>query len=321
MSAEVEIVGINSSHRYNPVSDQALNHLAELLKALPGSPIVKVNAYGEAYGPSSTQLWSPKTVAGFVLSGPEHVWIDWCGWPGYYQVSSAAQVSVPAAAGWAALATALGYRWLTQADFAVPFGQKAVSLGGGRIGGFPLSRGWDLGPSQNGVLYSGSGQVTLAGVRNLEGFFGTILGNLSAPASADGYAMLADVHHGSMGHYMYAAADPSIITYPQYWVDAQSVAAFVARALAAARGTSGTETQTNQQSGVASGGKYNVHAPSPTQASGPTTPILSGGGGSGTTPKVKPPPIDWRTVGLVAGGAAAAGGLAFALANMLREGS
>ena len=319
MSAQVEIIGINSGARYNPLPASAYNSLASALRALSGQRNVKINAYGEAYGPSSTQAWSPQTVAAFVLASPDNVWIDWCGYPGYYQVSASGVATAPQSAGWAALATALGYRWLSESDFAVPANLEAVLIGGQKFGGFPLKRGWSLAPSQNGVLYSGTGTVTLSGRLDVV-FEVPLYQETNVAATQNGYAMVADVHHGKMGHYIYAAADPSKVSQAQHWVDAQSVAAWVEKFLAAAAATSGVSTVSSRQPGVASGVSYNVNTPPPQSASGGSSPYQALPSKQ-TTSKVKAAaPVDWQTVGLVAAGTAAAGGLVYAIASMLGEG-
>jgi hypothetical protein len=301
----VEIVGITSSHRYNSVPDASLNHLASLLKGLDAN--IRINAYGEAWGPSSTEPWSADTVASFVLADGRNVWIDWCGVPGWYQVGPSGAVTVQREAGWSALATALGYKWLAQAQFIVPGSDRALVPGGG---GFPLSRGWDLGPSQNGVYYSALGNVSLAAVTDP---FATSLASESVPGMQMGYALIADVHHEGMGHYLYVAAEPSYFGSVQRYVAAQSIADFLARMLALAKGSSETTA------GIGHGGHYHVTAlPPKTNPGGGPTPFQPP---SGSPPKTGVgAPIDWRTVGLLAAGAAVVGGMGYYTVSIVGRG-
>lgn len=310
----VEIIGITSNLRSSPVPSASLDHLASLLKDVDAT--VYINAYGQAWGPSSTQQWDAGTVAQFVMSDPKHVWIDWCGWPGYWQVQTDGTLTQQGASGWASLSEDLGYKWLAKANFVVPdnyfqnpFGQN-----------FPLARGWDLGPSQNGVYYTSPS--TLVYVAGGTGFSLFQSGDAGwYPGSVGGYALIADVHHGtSMGHYIYAAANPTNFLYPggtaNNYVAATSIAQFVAKMLEIAKESSGERSR----SGIGHGGSYNVNTPPPVSPSGPGSPYKPGQSpGHQYSPPPPRPTIDWVTAAEVAGVGAAVGAAGFFVAKAIQD--
>lgn len=311
----VEIVGISSSTKSSPIPGYALNHLAELLKNADAN--IKINAYGQAWGPSSTQMWEAGTVAAFVLADPKNVWVDWCGWPGYWQVQTDGTLSQQGRDGWATLSADLGYKWLAESKFVVPdnffrnpFGQN-----------YPLSRGWDLGPAQNGVFYTApSTSVTVVEVVE-SGLFGGTGAESSYPGAIGGYAFMADLHHGtSMGHYVYVAADQTNLLFPsgtsQAFVSAPSAAAFILKMLSIAQ----EPTHSRSRSGIGHGGQYNVNTLPPVSPTGPSSPYK---GGKTPNHQYTPPPprpaVNWVTAAEVAGAGAVVGTAGYFIAKAITE--
>jgi hypothetical protein len=74
-----------------------------------GHPLV-VNGFGEAWGYDAYgQVYTPDAIAALVRAGT--IWVDYCGWPGFYQaLPEQAGTRTLGPAGFAALMAALGYR-------------------------------------------------------------------------------------------------------------------------------------------------------------------------------------------------------------------
>ena len=290
----ITVIGINSRQRFSPVPNTAIEHLTSLLKGADADIII--NGYGQAWGPSSTQLWDAGTIAEFVNSDPTHVWIDWCGWPGYWQINADGTVVQQGPQGWANLSADLGYKWLAKSNFVVPqnFFQNPFAER------YPMVRGWDLTPSQNGVYYQ---------------------------YAVGGYAQLADLHHGdTMGHYVYAAANEtnlfnfSFTGTADMWANSQAVADFVSRVLAiSAARRSGSEPS---RVGISHGGSYNVSTPAPVAPTGSSSPYhpTTSTGRTSYKPSPPSPTFNVTTALEVAGAGAVVGAAGYLIAKSVQKG-
>jgi len=111
----------------------------QLAAADLGGRYFVINGWGEAWGyAASGEIFTPQALAAW-LSEPGHVWIDYCGWPGYYQVQPEGQARlVLGPAGFQTMVKALGFPWLSQATFAIPLGFVQP------FGVLPFPRGFPL---------------------------------------------------------------------------------------------------------------------------------------------------------------------------------
>lgn len=165
---------------------------ADLYNALDGQirPFFVVNGGGECIGPSSqiNRDFTPERIAQFVKDG--NVFVDYCGWPMYYQADTSGNVATVGASGFGKFASYLGYGWLDKVQFAFPtfFNEYGTT--------FPFTRGFPLAASLDGVCYSVGSMATPA----LFGF----LGGGSLPITADGYTAMFALHPPGGGWYFYA---------------------------------------------------------------------------------------------------------------------
>jgi len=184
MSSVGSIQGFGLPQARNAPPASALGDLYNRLRAanLGGRRFV-LNGFGEAWGFSvaSGEQFTPTALAAW-LQQPGHLWVDWCGWPGYYEAEMAnGQVLTLGAAGWQTFAKALGAPWLGQVTFAVPLGYYQP------LGVYPFSRGFPLQESPAGTAIQ----------------HGTFAGG--QPLTANGYAALMALCPPSGSYYVYAA--------------------------------------------------------------------------------------------------------------------
>lgn len=149
--ANVDILGYQSALAINHASTTDLTTLYNSVVSLGLKQYVHINGYGEALGPGSNGFqWTPESVATVVKGGS--VFVDWCGWPMYYQVVTETTLgpnqqprtvttkNTLGGAGWKAFTQALGASWLEAATFYVPYSDRVWN--GGTYSytrGFPMS--------------------------------------------------------------------------------------------------------------------------------------------------------------------------------------
>lgn len=189
-------------------------NLGDLYNRLAGAALggrhFVINGFGEAWGYSTLTgtVFTPAALAAWILQG--HIWIDWCGWPGYYQAEpGGAQVVTLNAAGFQTLAKAIGLPSLDRVSFAVPLGYQQP------FGVYPFGRGFPLAESLAGTAIQ----------------HGTVNGG--QPLTATGYAALIALTPPGGGLYVYAT-----------WtggsgVPAATVATFVVNCVAGRGATAG----------------------------------------------------------------------------------
>lgn len=209
MSGSIQGLGLAQARNAPPAS--ALGQLYNLLAAAPlGGRRFVINGFGEAWGYStvSGEQFTPAALAAWVRAG--HIWVDWCGWPGYYAAEMGnGQVLTLGAAGFQTMAKTLGYAWLGTVTFAVPVGFYSP------LGVYPFSRGFPL-------------QENPAGTAVQHGAFSG-----GQPLTANGYAALMALTPPGGGLYVYGT-----------WVGgagvpAASIAAFVTNVVAGRGATVG----------------------------------------------------------------------------------
>lgn len=242
------IDGLGSSRGSNPPNANALGNLYHYLYGWSNKTRnVVINGFGSALGPGQFINWTPQTVAGFVNAG--NVFIDWCEWPMYYQVSPNGSQATLAGGGFQKFAGYTGYDWLTNENF---------FAGDVRFNGYPMSHGYQQRGAQNGIyLPSGTGTYVQDFPAN----------RYSASLDAGGFAVMMGLHRPDKGWYFYSAFSP--FTLPNR-VSNEVYGAFVAMAL------NGQQGQTHQ----ILGGSLTLHyisyaAPIVTVApttTGPTSP-------------------------------------------------
>lgn len=149
-----------------------------------------INGGGEALG-YSTQLhtqYNPDVVANHIKQG--NIWIDYCGWPMYYQAAADGQTQRIGSSGWATFAEAAGFGWLKNVAFmpgpGASFGQS-----------YPFIRGFRLAESLDGVCYS-TATFTES----------TLFGGAQRPLTANSWTAMAALSHPSGGKYFYAVYTP-----------------------------------------------------------------------------------------------------------------
>lgn len=184
------IIGLGSPLAQNAAPASTLEDLYNLVNGHTGSAYFVLNGYGEALGTSAARAWTPRGtdgVAEFVRSGG--IWIDYCGWPMYWQNSVGGSQTQLGAGGFGSFVQGIGFDWLSGTNFSPPTFTTNT---------FPFLRGYSLAASQNGVRYAATGSLTTNG-----GVLG--IGGGTFPLAADGYTCLMALHHGSTGWYFYGA--------------------------------------------------------------------------------------------------------------------
>lgn len=155
------------------------------------SRFIAINGAGEAVGYSDQMKiqYSPETVAGHVKRGG--VWVDYCGFPMYYQAKADGTVSTLGQSGWHQFAEFLGYGWLRNAQFTYP-GEFTLHTQ------YPFRRGFPLNQSLDGVCYAHQN------FRQSSGFLGLGVGG-TFPTAADGFASMVALHRPNEGYYFYGS--------------------------------------------------------------------------------------------------------------------
>ena len=247
------VIGLNSSLRNNGASAAAMEQLYNLLNGKTGTRYFVINGYGEPLGPSAARPWTPTGANGvseFVNSGS--IWIDYCGWPMYYQNSTNGVQTTLGAAGFQSFASAVGYAWLGGETLAPGFGNIA--------GGYPYRRGYDLSATQHGVYLP---QGTPNGT----------------PIAAGGYSSMLALNHGSTGWYFYATADGGTAFQSPQAVPTPLYAAFILACLSgkASFGYQGTTITIAHEPYLATQHKVVTTQP------GPSTPYPTGSSSGSTS--------------------------------------
>lgn len=191
------IIGLNSSNakRVAPTTD--LEALYNYLSGTLGVDFV-INGYGEALGPSANRPWT-LTGTGSVTEYVQNdgVFIDYCGWPMSYLVSSKGVVSNPGPSGFQLFAKELGYTWLSDASF-----QSPTHIGFSSSG-YPFDRGFKEAGSLNG-LYLPHGTYQPADQQ----YFGGAVWELNS----GGNSSMLGIHRPGIGWYFYGTSYYSTLT-------------------------------------------------------------------------------------------------------------
>ncbi len=192
------LIGTNVSGRQNAPPNSTLEALYNALNGHTGSEYFVINGYGEALGPSTARLWTPRGadgVAEFVRSGG--IWVDYCGWPMYWQNEVGGTQTQLGGSGFDQFVQGIGFTWLDTKQFQTPlFGSvnNVLSLP------YALTRGYQESGAQNGVR-RGHGTFTTPG-----GFAG--FGGGTWNLNGDGYCALIALHHATLkGWYFYGVYD------------------------------------------------------------------------------------------------------------------
>lgn len=201
----IAIIGLGKGFDQNPAP---LSDYTAIYSGLGGSSpstqrFIIINGAGEAL-PYSTQLhtqFQPSVVAQHVNKGG--IWIEYCGYPMYYQVGADGSVAEPGPAGWAQFVGDLGpgparFGWLSKLSFVTPFS----SMVAGNSSRFVFVRGFPLAQSLDGVCYADV-PITISG--GLLGIFGGIR---TSTTEAGMTAMVAIRHPTSGGIYFYGVYTP-----------------------------------------------------------------------------------------------------------------
>lgn len=163
---------------------------------------VVVNGGGEMVG-YSDQLhtpFNPQSAAGFVKRGG--VWVDYCGFPFYFQGKSDGTVSTIAQSGWHQFAEYLGYGWLRDVSFFVNISEGFNPFASQKP--YQIARGFPLSQSLDGACYCANCTYTIPG-----GLFG--IGGLNGVVTANGYTGMVALHPKGGGYYFYGAWTPEAI--------------------------------------------------------------------------------------------------------------
>jgi len=213
MSTQVALIGYGSGLAANPAPLSSLGALYDVVASLnpPASRYVILNGYGEALGPSAHATWTPEAVAAWVRAG--HLWVDWCGWPMYWQVEQDRLVQL-GAAGFARFLRALGlHPQAVAAGFVVPASSN--------LQGYPSDRGFPLNPTTTRAPWYPATRGT---------------GSDGLPLAAGGYTRLAALRTAAGGWWLYAATLVGLLPPPFQSLagslTAQDVGLWVHRALA-----------------------------------------------------------------------------------------
>jgi len=264
------LIGLGSPLAQNAAPASTLESLYNAVNGHTGRAYFVLNGYGEALGTSPARAWTPRGadgVAEFVRSG--NIWIDYCGWPMYYQNSVGGAQTQLGASGFGSFVGGIGYDWLSSTNFSPPpFTTNR----------FPFLRGYSLAASQNGVRYADTGSLTTDG-----GDF--TIGGGTFPLAADGYTCLMALHHGSIGWYFYGSyGERAASSEAPNGVPVALYAAFIQACL-----TGSTTFQASFPGGSGLGTiRHNVYQapthPVTVNQPGPSSPYPQGGSsGSGST--------------------------------------
>ena len=260
------VIGLDRPGQQNAAPNATYAALYNLINGQTGKQYFVLNGYGEALGTSPSRAWTPRGtdgVAEFVRSGG--IFIDYCGWPMYYQNAVDGTQTQLGSGGFGSFVQGVGYDWLSQTNFSPPpFTTNK----------FPFLRGYSLAASQNGVRYASDGSFsTPPGVLNIGG--GTF------PFAADGYTSMMALHHGSSdGWYFYgtygtrAASSEAPSGIPIDLYAAFMLACLAGRATFSAGAGTGTIAHAVYQAP-----SHKVTANQP----GPSSPYQQGSGSSGST--------------------------------------
>jgi len=234
-----------------------------------------INGAGEALVPAF-QPWTPALVAGAIQAG--QIWVDYCGWPMYQQVTAAGAITPLGPSGWQTFVEALGYPWLSYVQFSTGFQVPGTSSFA-----YPFVRGYQVRGSQNGV-YLPQGSITFP-----SGLLG--IGGGSAPLQVSGYAVMMGLHPPGGGYYFYGvytnaeqqAAGGQVPGYGQ--VPPDLYAAFI---LAVVNGQSSFAS--GHGSGIITHLAYQIPQTTSSGGSPPVNPYPTGtGNGTGGSPTVGVP--------------------------------
>lgn len=266
------IIGINQNGRQNPAPASAYEALYNALNGQTGSAYFVVNGYGEALGPSPNRDWSPagqtNGVAEFVRSGS--IFVDYCGWPMYYQVSTSGVQSTNGPGGFQAFVSGINYPWLDTKTFNPPTVQSFQA----NTAFYQLSRGFNKLGSMDGVYLGGGTMTRAGGILSIGG--GTV-----AIATTDWTALMA-LHHPGIGWYFYGTYVPPNFG-SKYLPDAVPEDLYAAFILACLRGQSTFASGSGQGNIVHATYVAPVHKVTSPQP-GPSSPYPgSSSSGSGST--------------------------------------
>lgn len=297
----IAIIGLNEAH--NAAAPSEYGALYHALGGQNGqqsltSRYIVINGGGEAvtYSRQTSANWTPAVVGARVRT-QGIIWIDYCGFPFYYQVGANGVVKTLGPSGWTQFASdqAAGYQWLAQANFIVPL--SAVQT---YTRSFPFARGFPLSESLDGVCYS-TGSINIPG-----GFLG--IGGGTAGLTERGYTGMFALHPANGGYYFYASWVPMYLV-ARTTVIAQAVpistySTFIQNILAG--NTSGYQCQPYQI------GVQHTHTITPAPSSPVTTQRTSSTPTPGRTPIVTPRPSAHSTTShlaedLLIGGTVATG--------------
>lgn len=192
----IAIVGLGKGWDRNPAP---VADYGDLYHALQGasSRYITINGGGEAVGPSAQlgKIFTPQIVAEYVKRGG--IWVDYCGWPFYYLVSSAGAVQTMGQSGWKEFVSYLGYGWLRDVQF-IP--SPSVAVGSSTTNTYQFARGFPLAESLDGVCYSAQQFTIPGGVLGIGGFNGIL--------AANGWTALFALHPAGGGYFFYGVYVP-----------------------------------------------------------------------------------------------------------------
>lgn len=178
----IDGMGKTTASNPAPVSD-----LGNLYHAVNGQydQDITINGYGQSLGPGTLYAWTPEIVANYVQSGK--IFLDWCGWPMYYQVAVNGMKTTLGSGGFQTFASEVGYNWLNDTNF-----DRTQNYA---PGSYPFNRGYDLTASQHGVYLPHGNFVSPGGIMGIGG--GTY------PLNASGFSALFALHPPGGGYYVY----------------------------------------------------------------------------------------------------------------------
>ena len=261
------IIGLRNALAQNPAPASTYEALFNLLEGRTGHAYFVINGYGEALGTSPARAWTPRGqdgVAEFVRSGG--IWIDYCGWPMYWQNSVTGTQTQLGPSGFGQFVQGVGYDWLAGTNFSPPpFSYSST---------FPFLRGYSLAAAQNGVRWVDTGSFSTQG-----GILG--IGGGTFPWSADGYTAMMALHHGSLGWYFYGTyGERAASSEAPNGVPIDLYAAFILACLAGQATFTGTGGSGHIRHEPYTAPTHTVTGSQP----GPSTPYPQGGSGtSGST--------------------------------------
>lgn len=262
------IIGINQNGRQNQAPDSAYESLYNTLNGQTGSAYFVVNGYGEALGPSANRNWSPRGqngVAEFVRSGG--IFIDYCGWPMYWQVSTSGVQSQNGPGGFQSFVQGINYPWLDTKQFQTPV-ETTFSAS---LSQFPLTRGFDKLGSMDGVYLANGTMVVPGGILSIGG--GTF------PIATQSYTAMMALHHPSIGWYFYGSYGRT--SFGPHFPNAVPEDLYAAFILACLRGQSGFSSSGGQGGITYANYVAPVHKVTSPQP-GPSSPYQGNSSGSGT---------------------------------------